>query len=122
MNAKAITDPTVLADLRALLTAMHAAGWRHRIRHEESGRDADGAPWHSGWYEHSWRRRSEEITVWRQVDSGRLEFAINYWGAAADPDEDPAERISVDLDWVARRGITRLHRMAEAAGILEATA
>jgi hypothetical protein len=116
------TDRATLTDLRVLLAAMHAAGWRHRLGHEPSPRDLDGAPFHEGWYTHTWRRPGQEITVWRSVDSGRLEFAISFWASAVDPtEEEPAERISIDVDWVARHGIATLHRMADAAGVLEVT-
>lgn len=110
-----------ITELRALLAAMHAAGWRHRLSYEESPRDSDGAPWHDGWRVHTWSRRGRAITVWRSLDNGQLEFAISYWTDGGGFDgEDPAERISVDIDWAKRHGAGRLHRMAEAAGVLEA--
>jgi hypothetical protein len=115
-------DPTTLTDLRALLTAMHAAGWRHSGRRHEGDRDWEtGAYENEGYTLHRWTRRLATIEVWVSVDSGQPIGAIVF---DPDSDDDSARfgadpHLQVGVGWVARRGVSALHRIAEAAGLLE---
>lgn len=112
------TDPRTLHDLRALIAALRAARWRHRLTWTASERDEDGAPWHNGYHVHTWSRGDQEICYWAYADDGRPLGSIRFR-----PDGDEGEEVvAVGVDWVATHGVAALHRIAEIVGVFEPVA
>jgi hypothetical protein len=102
--------------LRSLLSAMRAAGWIHTVRHEESERDSDGAPWHEGYTVHCWHRDPELIEFWTYSNDTRA--LDSMWLVRADHDEDPQPLLTVSTAWVEQNGYPGLQKLAKAAGLL----
>jgi hypothetical protein len=102
--------------LHSLLSAMRAAGWIHTVRHEESERDSDGAPWHEGYTVHCWHRDPELIEFWTYSNDTRA--LDSMWLVRADHDEDPQPLLTVSTAWVEQNGYAGLQKLAKAAGLL----
>lgn len=107
-----------MTTIPALIRDLHAAGWSYRVTHEESPRDADGAPWDEGCYVHTWSRGNAEISVARSV-GGPLVGDVLYLAAAGDADEDPdySDQIQVGLGLVKRHGAAILRGLGQCAGV-----
>ncbi|GAA2347244.1 hypothetical protein [Dactylosporangium salmoneum] len=108
-----------MTTIPALIRALHAAGWRYRVTHEESPRDLDGAPWHDGWYVHRWSRGTAEISVIRLV-GGDIEGGVTY---NADVEDDGGDgtggtgHIHVGLGLVKRHGAEILRGLGNCADV-----
>ncbi|MER7002223.1 hypothetical protein ABT297_04130 [Dactylosporangium sp. NPDC000555] len=113
------TRRTAMRNRRAqyrLATAMRTAGWHHHVHHNEAGRDPDGAPEHDGYRVHTWRRGPEHIELWTYADGQPLD--VIWYGHTTSPDAEPNLALSIATRWITEHGITALHKIARAAGLL----
>ncbi|MGI5247585.1 hypothetical protein [Dactylosporangium sp. CA-139066] len=103
-----------MTTIPALIRALHAAGWSYRITHEESPRDADGAPFDDGCYVHSWTRGECTIDVPRKI-RGPLVGCISY---RAD-EHDSTDGALVGVELVQRHGADILRVLGDCVGVFE---
>lgn len=93
--------------LRSLLTALHAAGWRHDVRRvvvEEAVTVV-----------HRWQRDPAIIEAWMpDVDGYSLLEGLWY---VAD-EQDPRTALTIGSGWVEQNGYAGLQKLAKAAGLL----